>query len=627
MLKKTGHKILVLLLFVLVIQLIMFFLSLSKLNGQKSTGLVINLAGRQRMLSQKMTKELLDYLRSNSRAELDQLNKSIKVFDKTLTSLISGGDAPVDLNMNVFKSIPASQNEDIKKELEKIKSLWTQFKQKLEVVISSGPDAESLAYIRDTNIKLLAEMNKAVVLMQKDSEKSLQGIIYWQITGLIILILIVVSATIFFDRTVGQRLNNMVLFNEKLADGDLTQRVSVNGNDDIAVLEKSFNSLAGRFNEIIKTIHNMSSNLTNSAGDLSSTSDVMSSTAEGVRSQADLVEKSAEHITSSVDTVASAAEESSSSVSNISTMTEEMSSTFSNVAQTAQKTADNVKNMAHSSEDLSSGISSVAAAVEQMTASLGEVSKSTAQANHISQKANQRSNEINSGMQALVEASKQIDKVIEVIKDIADQTNMLALNATIEAAGAGEAGKGFAVVAGEVKELAKQSSDATDEIAGQIDQIQRSTDEAVKGIGEISTVISEIAEINETIASAVGEQSATAGEISRTITTSARTVKDVAANASESSNLVDEIARATEETSKTAGEVARHVDELSIGIKEVARSGADSARSVQEISNSIHGVNDASKETAAGAVQTSQLSNELSRMAGELSEIVSRFKI
>ncbi|SLM30070.1 putative methyl-accepting chemotaxis protein (McpB) [Desulfamplus magnetovallimortis] len=413
---------------------------------------------------------------------------------------------------------------------------------------------------------------------------------------------------------------------DRIASGDLRLQTIGDGKKSIGVYANMV-QMAENLSNIVKEITDTTNNLSGSSEELSSVSTQMAASAEEMNAQCDTVAAASEQVSASVSTVASAAEESSSSVSNIAAMTEEMSSTFSNVAQSAHRTADNVQKMAQASDSISTGINTVAAAVEEMTASLNEVAKNTSQASRVSQNATRVTEAINEKMKALVSASRQIGKVVGVIKDIADQTNMLALNATIEAAGAGEAGKGFAVVAGEVKELAKQSAEATDEISGQIEQIQNSTNTVVDAIAEISKVIMDIAGINETIASAVEEQTSTAGEISRSITGNAMTVKDVADKAGESSRLVNEIARSTNEISKVASEVARHVNELSGGITEVARSSVEAARGVNDISANIQGISTASKETAIGASQTNESSRELAKMAASLSDIVRRFKI
>jgi len=168
-------------------------------------------------------------------------------------------------------------------------------------------------------------------------------------------------------------------------------------------------------------------------------------------------------------------------------------------------------------------------------------------------------------------SSREIGDVVKLITTIAQQTNLLALNATIEAARAGEAGKGFAVVADEVKELAKQTTAATEEISTKITTIQTDTEKAVQAIKEISEVINQINGISNTIASAVEEQTATTNEMDRNI--------------------------------------------------------AEASKGSTEIAQNITGVATAAQSTSGGATQTQSAASELSRMSSELQKLVGRFRI
>ena len=133
-------------------------------------------------------------------------------------------------------------------------------------------------------------------------------------------------------------------------------------------------------------------------------------------------------------------------------------------------------------------------------------------------------------MKELGTSSQEVGQVIKVITSIAEQTNLLALNATIEAARAGEAGKGFAVVANEVKELARQTAKATDDITAKISAIQRNSTRAVDAIGDIVTSIDRLNDISGTIAVAVEEQTATTNEVSRVVQSASRNVEDISKN-------------------------------------------------------------------------------------------------
>jgi len=346
----------------------------------------------------------------------------------------------------------------------------------------------------------------------------------------------------------------------------------------------------------------------------------MQNNIEGMKKQAESAVSNTNQISSSIGTVASASEQSSRSISNIAAMTEQMSSTFQNLVKMAQKTAGNVRSMADSGEKMSKNVNNVAAAIEQMSASLGEVAKNTSEASLISKDANAQTSEINSKMETLVSASKQIGKVIAVIKDIADQTNMLALNAAIEAAGACEAGKGFAVVAGEVKELAKQSADATDEIASQIEHIQNSTHDVVEAMETVNTIINQISAINETIAAAVSQQTTAASEVAVTIAETAHGTDNVAVSATESAQLVKEIASSTEEVAKTASDVTRNIGELDSGSKDIAQSSSNAAQRIKQIMDDVQTFKQKVSEAENDAKIVSQSVDKLTNVSHNMNQ-------
>jgi methyl-accepting chemotaxis protein len=204
-----------------------------------------------------------------------------------------------------------------------------------------------------------------------------------------------------------------------------------------------------------------------------------------------------------------------------------------------------VSSVASASEETSSNVHSVAAASEELVASIGEISRQVQVALEVSQDAvgeASRSSEIMSG---LSEDAKTIGSVIELIEGIAGQTNLLALNATIEAARAGEAGKGFAVVASEVKNLASQTSKATEDISAQVNSIQETTQEAVSAIEKIMEVIGNVGEIAASISTAVEQQSSVTNEISSNMQAAAEGVELITSNMQSISNATGEIDAAT----------------------------------------------------------------------------------
>ncbi|MFT4112087.1 methyl-accepting chemotaxis protein [Silvibacterium sp.] len=207
---------------------------------------------------------------------------------------------------------------------------------------------------------------------------------------------------------------------------------------------------------------------------------------------------------------------------------EQLSAISQQLAESAGETAEQATSASSSSELVSANVGMVASSSEEMLASIREISKSATEASRVAKSAVTLADSTNQTIDQLGASSLEIGKVIKVITSIAQQTNLLALNATIEAARAGEAGKGFAVVANEVKELAKETARATEEIGRKIETIQGDTKAAVTAIGQVGEVINQVNDISNTIASAVEEQTATTNEIGRNVTEAARGTNDIA---------------------------------------------------------------------------------------------------
>jgi len=216
------------------------------------------------------------------------------------------------------------------------------------------------------------------------------------------------------------------------------------------------------------------------------------------------------------------------------------------VSANSEETATQANVVSAAAEQINQNVKMVSTNMDQMNSSIQEISKNTSDAARVASEAVSAAQVTNDTINKLGESSVEIGNVLKVITSIAEQTNLLALNATIEAARAGEAGKGFAVVANEVKELAKQTAKATEDIGHRIETIQGDTSEAVTAIGSITNIINQINDIQNTVASAVEEQSATASEIARNIDEAAKGTSDIAHN-------ITGVAQAAQTTSQEAG--------------------------------------------------------------------------
>ena len=206
--------------------------------------------------------------------------------------------------------------------------------------------------------------------------------------------------------------------------------------------------------------------------------------------------------------------------------------------------------------DVGASVDSVAGATEQMSSSIKEIARNTREAETVAAEAVTLAKSTDATVRKLADSSAGIGHVIKVITSIAEQTNLLALNATIEAARAGDAGKGFAVVATEVKELAKETARATDQIESRISDIQSDTESAVLAIQSISTIIDKISAIQSAISVAVSQQSSVTQEISRSILKTADGSQAI-------SSLIDGVAEKAKSNQMASDHVSKAAGELS----------------------------------------------------------------
>jgi methyl-accepting chemotaxis protein len=240
-----------------------------------------------------------------------------------------------------------------------------------------------------------------------------------------------------------------------------------------------------------------------------------------------------------------------------------MSGVSGRMVDSAGQTAAQTQQVSAAAEQVSRNVQTVAAGAEEMGASIREIATNANEAARMAAEAVQVVEETNATVAKLGESSTEIGNVVKVITSIAEQTNLLALNATIEAARAGEAGKGFAVVANEVKELAQETSKATEDIVRRVEAIQTDTTSAIAAIARIDEVIGQISDYQTTIASAVEEQTATTNEMSRSVSEAAQGTGSIAASITTISTVSTETGTDATQTRTAAEGLAEVTAELS----------------------------------------------------------------
>ncbi|MBN1577108.1 MAG: hypothetical protein JW913_11180 [Chitinispirillaceae bacterium] len=317
---------------------------------------------------------------------------------------------------------------------------------------------------------------------------------------------------------------------------------------------------------------------------------------------------------------------------------EQMSTNVATIVNAAEEISSNIGTVATSSEEISAGMTSLATtttemstnmnrideALKEMTIAIQSVASHAKEGASVAEEATKTASETGEVMNQLGKSAEEIGKVTTVIQVIAQQTNLLALNAAIEAASAGEAGKGFAVVANEVKELARQTKSATEDIAEKIQGIQRNTSQAVSAISRIAEVIVTINNLQKNIAGMVDRQTQGTLEVSKNLSEAALGVNDISKFINESARGASDVSRGVAEIAGGANEVARNIAEAATGVAELNNRIAENSVMIQEATRYLGYTSAASKTAGDNMGQMMQAVDGMSDVVLKLEEAIKK---
>ena len=514
--------------------------------SQTFDALLINLAGRQRALSQIMTKGILGLYKTvmnpadvnfeANKAKYTQMTqKAMGLFDATLNAFMNGGVTKGGNGKPV--QVPKIEDPAIQADLKQAKLRWDAFKGHVERALSLADtpgDPKFLAsvkYIEDNNKQIFKDMNKLTSSLQHLSDSKVS--FFQQIlSAAIVLNLITLGVTIYLMHRM--IINRLKLLHSHMKDitqgnGDLTRRIDAGANDEIGALGREFNALLDTFQHIIDSLSTSTATL----------------------------KESAEQLNTTFASIVNGIDEQNKKTDQVATATEQMSAAIMEVAR-------NTSTIAEMTKKANDATRQGEVCIKKIIDRINDISESTSESVGV--------------VTALGEQSQKIGNIIEVINEIADQTNLLALNAAIEAARAGEQGRGFAVVADEVRKLAERTTKATKEIYDMITGIQHESQKAVTSIKK-------------------------------------------------EAKAVEEGVMLTNEVNAALGEITEHINTVDRMVQQIATTTEQQSTVSNNISTDMEMIASISKKSYEGVSGLTQLAVELEQLAGRLEEELGRFRL
>ncbi len=547
-------------------------------------------------------------------------------------------------------------------------ALMAPFRAMLQADLSQGNNfGEALGYIEDTlgpvstacldhlatlNSIRLGLGNELMTAARASANAAFTFMIILSAIGVLISLVLGVSFSVYISKPILKGVDVL----SKAAQGDFTVTLPEKEyGAEIGKLYSASNALLGYNRMTLSTIVETSSTMRDSASNMLLISTQMADNSKSLNEQTSFVSATIEQFSSGMMQSSHSLSTASTHISAVASSIDEINSTIGAVAAAAEETSTRVEQSSQLVNNIKNSISTASGSVTLVSDTFNSVAKSVneinesiisindhcvAAMNQVSD-ADQKAKSAHLIIQQLETASKQIGKIVNIISDIADQTNMLALNASIEAAGAGEAGKGFMVVANEVKELARQTADATGEIADQIENMQKSMPEAVGAVSIITKITDGLAEFMQSLNLEVTQQGKRSDQIAIESASAAQRMSEITVEIGRISENAQSVSRTVLDSTKGVNEIARSTAELVVGTQEIAmnserasnnireidRAAKDMSSGLVDISKNIQMIHSETISVQESAIHTSGASQELFNAANGMETFVSRFKI
>ena len=505
-----------------------------------------------------------------------------------------------------------------------------------------GKADEAIDRLIDVQERVGAEMNRDLSATADASTKMLLGAIFLAIlVGLAVAFLLARGiagglASVVATAKVIASADLSALAKEAgaIAQGDLTgslsisaEEVSIKSGDEVGDLAQAFNLMIAKLKETGIAFGQMTEGLREIVGGVVSTAENLAASSDQLSQAASQAGAATQQISTTIQQMAKGAQSQAASAQGASGSIQQLTQAIDQVAKGAQEQSQAIQETSSTVAKMSTVIDRVSTGSQVVASSAGkaeDAAKGGATAvNHAMEGMGSIRQKVSVSAQRVRELgdqSEQIGRIVEAIDDIAEQTNLLALNAAIEAARAGEHGKGFAVVADEVRKLAERSALATKENSRIIVTVQKGTGEAVVAMGEVAKEVEAGSKLSAEAGKALNDILGAVQETSGRMRDIAMAVSEMNAHSSEVVRSVESVSAVVEENTAATEEMAAGASEVAQGIDSVARVSEENAASVEEISAGTEEVSAQMEEVVASA-------ESLSRMAEDLREVVSRFKL